>query len=122
MGPPANESSDLIDFAIQAGSHNTFRWKAHILARGLVHLLSSPNVVLSDFSQRDTRRTSAPFRAGPFLNPYLSHYRIAFASSSISDPHLLQRALRFRLPEHVRQRYGVPTFRVSDPMSDLGVS
>ena len=120
MEPPANESLGLIDFAIQAGSHSAFRRKAHTLAKGRVHLLSSLSAVLPVFSQRDTRWTSAPFRAGQILNPYPPHYRMAFASSSISSPHLQQRALRFHLPEGTRQRYGVSTFRINDPVSELG--
>jgi len=55
-------------------------------------------MVLSVFSQRNTRWTSAPFRAGQILNPYPSHYEAAFASSCISVPHLHQCALRFHLP------------------------
>ena len=33
------------------------------------------------------------------LNPYPPRYRVAFASSSLSIPHFLQRALRFRLSQ-----------------------
>ncbi len=121
-GSPLISRLPLINFAIQTGSHSAFRRKAHTLAKGRVHLLSSLGAVLPVFSQRDTRWTSAPFRAGRILNPYPSHYRMAFACSSISNPHLQQRALRFHLPEGTRQRYGVSTFRVNDPLSDLGVS
>ncbi len=64
--------------------------------RSRVHLLSFLDRVLPAFSQRDTRPTSAPFRAGQILNPYPPHYRIAFASSGISIPHPRQcGALRF---------------------------
>ncbi len=34
------------------------------------------------------------------LNPYPSHYRAAFASSSLLRPHFQQRALRFRLLQY----------------------
>jgi len=67
-----------------------------------------------------TRRMSAPFRVGQSLNPYPPHYKVAFASSCISGPHLHQCALRFHLPDYIRRRYGVSTFRIIDPMSDLG--
>jgi hypothetical protein len=50
MEPLANESFDLIDFARHAGSHSTFRWKAHTMAKGCVRLLSSLDVVLPLFS------------------------------------------------------------------------
>ena len=67
-------------------------------------------VVLSVFSQRNTRWKSAPFRDGQSLNPYPPRYKAAFASSCISVPHLHQCALRFHLPEtNVRRGYGVST-------------
>ncbi len=87
-----------INFAMQADSHNAFWRKTHQLTKGRRHLLFFLKVVLSEFSQRNTRRTSAPFRAGQILNPYPSHYRTAFASSCILLPHLPQCALRFHLP------------------------
>ena len=92
---------------------------AHTLTQGRVLLLSILNVVLSEFSQLDTRWTSAPFQVGQSLNPYPFHYRMAFAFSNLSIPHLQQCALRFTCLE--RRRYGVSTFHINDPMSDLGV-
>ena len=45
----------------------------------------------------------------PRLNPYPSHYRMAFASSRVLYPHRHWRALRHRFP--LRERYGLTTFR-----------
>ena len=67
-----------------------------------------------------TRRMSAPFWAGQSLNPYPIHYRSAFAFSSILRPHPHQCALRFTYRMNIRRRYGVSTFHIINPMSDLG--
>ncbi len=86
------------NFAIITYSHNAFWRKTHQLTKGRRHLLFFLKMVLSVFSQRNTGRTSAPFRTGQSLNPYPPHYKTAFASSDISGPHLQQCALRFHLP------------------------
>jgi len=73
-----------INFAIQADSHNAFWRKTHQLTKGRRHLLFFLKVVLSVFSQRNTRRTSAPFRAGTRQG-----------GKPVSDP--LQNGIRFFL-------------------------
>jgi hypothetical protein len=44
-----------------------------------------------------------------------------FASSNISHPSLHQHALRFACLELLLAEDGVTTFRIVDPMDDLGV-
>ena len=96
--------------------------KVHTLTQSHVLLLSFLSIVLSVFSQSDTRRPSAPFRARQILNLYPPHYRMVFAFSDISIQHLQQYALRFTCPSTSSgRRYEVPTFHIIDPMSDLGV-
>jgi len=86
---------NYINFAIQADSHNPYVGMVHTLTLGRVPLLSIFNMVLSVISQTDTRRKSAPFQVGQSLNPYPPRYRMAFAFSDISIPHLQQCALQF---------------------------
>ena len=45
------------------------------------------------------------------LNPYPSHYRMAFASSGVPYPHPHGLTLRLAFP--FRERYGLTTFRTS---------
>ena len=77
------------------------------------HLRSFLKTVSHVFSQMDTRRTSALFRAGQSLNPYLRHYSAAFAFSDLSIPQLQQCALRFTCLAMGR-RYEVSTFHIHD--------
>jgi hypothetical protein len=53
---------------------------------------------------------------------YLSAFPKALASSNLSFPSLLRRALRFACLELLRAKDGVTTFRTVDPMDDLGAS
>jgi len=55
---------------------------------------SSVTSVLQTFSQRNTRWTSARFRAKQIPNPYPIHYRSAFASSSLLLLHSQKPSLR----------------------------
>ena len=105
---------------IQSASHNLYGEGAHT-GQSRVLLLSFFNMVLSVFSQSDTRRTSAPFRTRQILNLYPSHYRMAFAFSGISIQHLQQYALRFICSSTSSGRkYWVSAFRINNPMNDLG--
>jgi hypothetical protein len=51
---------------------------------------------------------------------YLSAFPKAFASSNLSLPSLHRRALRFAYLELLQAKDGVTTFRIVDPMDDLG--
>ena len=51
---------------------------------------------------------------------YLSAFPKAFASSNLSFPPLHRHALRFACLELLQAEDGVTTFRIVDPMDDLG--
>ena len=53
---------------------------------------------------------------------YPSAFPKAFASSNLSHPSLHQHALRFACLELLLAKDGVITFRIVDPVGDLGVS
>src|SRR5208283_5869987 len=52
---------------------------------------------------------------------YPSAFPKAFASSNLSNPSLHQHALRFACLELLLAKDGVNTFRIVDPVGDLGV-
>jgi hypothetical protein len=52
---------------------------------------------------------------------YPSAFPKTFASSNLSHPSLHQHALRFACLELLLAEDGVTTFRIVDPMDDLGV-
>jgi hypothetical protein len=53
---------------------------------------------------------------------YPSAFPKAFAFSNLSDPSLHQHALRFACQDLLLAEDGVTTFRIVDPMDDLGAS
>jgi hypothetical protein len=61
------------------------------------------------------------FGAEPCFMLYPSAFPKAFASSNLSHPSLHQRALRFACLELLLAEDGVTTFRIVDPVDDLGV-
>src|SRR5208283_671943 len=64
----------------------------------------------------------AGFGVEPCSMLYPSAFPKAFASSNLSNPSLRQHALRFACLELLLARDGVTTFRIVDPVDDLGVS
>jgi hypothetical protein len=87
VGPPAIGKTSADDFAILTRRHHPETGEeAPSLSRR--HMRFFLKMVRPVISQKDTRWTSALFRAGQRLNPYPPHYGLAFACSNLSIPHL----------------------------------
>src|SRR5271169_2479042 len=64
----------------------------------------------------------AGFGVEPCFMPYPSAFPKAFASSNLSHPSLHRHALRFACLVLLPAKNGVTTFRIVDPVDDLGVT
>jgi hypothetical protein len=72
--------------------------------KGLGCVPSRPLLSIQSFNDYYTRWKSARFRVGQILNPYLPHYRVAFAFSIL--PYLLSRQFLLRVPCLTQKGHG----------------